>query len=1040
MKRIALVCLVVLLSVVTNNIYAQQVIGSLPQMDGGFEAQNVGNIPSTASSSTPDGSFWARGGTSGSGSPSINETSPRSGTKYITVLNTKNNINTSPRTCLSPSTPVASNTSYVIQFYCKATDGVNFPNTTIQVGLSSATGTTAAYKTFVPSGTPATYTKYTIIDTSTNVAPSGGFGAVKISSNTANLAYAMDIDDWVVYPGIAPDITAPAVPGAATTSEPSGTSLHVTWGASSDVDGGGYVVVRYTSNPVSEPHPNVNGIYQVGNTIGNGTVAYVGASATFIDGGLSNNTTYYYRVYTADKAFNYSAPVTTSGTTNTTVSVIRYFIDANTGNDSNPGTEASPWQNISKLNALTIQPGTEIYLACGSTWTGQKLKFNGSGTDGNFIKIDKYGTGSTPLLAGNGLTGEAVVYLYNQQYIEVRNLEITNSPNGPVNSDFFVGIYSTTGTNPNPLGADRRGVMVAIDKFGTANHIYLVNLNIHHIKGQLGLGTTSINGAIPKRTGGVYFTVLGNIETTTSRSRFNDVRIDSCRIAYCENTGLAFDNEWNVYYPGGTEYNDWFARRFTNIKVSNNIISHIGKNAMIIRCTDETCLIEKNVCYNTAMGTTGNTMFTARAKGTVFQYNEGYNNMSTLQNVDPGNIDGSMYDPDFGSIGIIFQYSYSHDNSEGIYWGCNTRGANNNTTGIPDVQDTGCTLRYCVSQNDKGRLVFFNYSSAGNEIYNNVFFIKSGLSPTVIVENDGNSHTYNFFNNIIYNNSGSTSYSYGTGTGVQNRTILNNVFYGFHPSSEPSDPNKLISNPLLVNPGTGASAGVNGINTLNGYKLQATSPAKANGRVIANNGGFDFFGNPLPPTAPDRGIHQVTTPLPVKLIRFDAKRIDQTAQLNWTTDGVVSCTEFDVERSTDAIHFQSIGKVAVQNSVFRNDYSFTDYTPVLADNYYRLKMMEPSGKTEYSTIRLVRFGKQSVASVYPNPAHSLLQIDLGQMPEMSLSGSVLNINGKYIMNAGIIRTAKTTIDIQHLPAGMYTLRLNQLISGKRYRDIQFIKQ
>ena len=130
----------------------------------------------------------------------------------------------------------------------------------------------------------------------------------------------------------------------------------------------------------------------------------------------------------------------------------------------------------------------------------------------------------------------------------------------------------------------------------------------------------------------------------------------------------------------------------------------------------------------------------------------------------------------------------------------------------------------------------------------------------------------------------------------------------------------------------------------------------------------------------------------------------------------------------------------MQNNIFRNDYSFTDYTPVLSDNYYRLKMADPSGKSEYSSIRLVRFGKQSAATVYPNPAHHQLQLDLGQMPEMPLSGSVLDANGKYIMNVGVIRTAKTSIEIQQLPAGMYTLRLTQLISGNRYRDIQFIKQ
>ena len=404
--------------------------------------------------------------------------------------------------------------------------------------------------------------------------------------------------------------------------------------------------------------------------------------------------------------------------------------------------------------------------------------------------------------------------------------------------------------------------MVVIDKFGTASHIYLKNLNVHHIKGQLGSSSTSLNGAIPKRTGGIYFCVLGNTEQTSSKSRFNDVLIDSSNVYYCENIGIAFDNEWNTYYPGGqnssiasdvTEYNNWFDRRYTNIHISNNVLHHIGKNAMIIRCADSTGLIEHNVCYETALGSTGNTMFTARCKGTVFQYNEGYNNRATTQTVEPGNIDGSMYDPDFGSVGIIFQYSYSHNNTQGLYWGCNTRSAANNTTGIPDPGDVGCTLRYCVSQNDLGDLVYFNYPSAGNKIYNNVFYIRSGISPNVIHENGTGNHTYEYYNNIIYNLSSSSSIYSFANTGTQNSTFNNNTFFGNHPSTEPADPFKYISDPKLVNPGSATT----GINTLDGYKLQTGSNAIGTGKIIINNGGLDFFGNPVPSaTAPSRGVNE----------------------------------------------------------------------------------------------------------------------------------------------------------------------------------------
>ncbi len=844
--------------------YGQQAIGSFSQMDGGFEGQGIGTLGSTASSSTPADGIWKRGGSSGGGNATIITQGARSGAQYISVVNTYITNNTSPRTYLSPFTsinPIQPSTSYVIQFYAKASDNANFPNTTIQLGLSAATGTAAKYTPFIPTGSPSAFTKYIVIDSSNTAASNNGFSAIKISSNTANTGKAMDIDDWVIYPGNAADTVAPADPGAATVSNPLGTSLDVSWNPSADVDGGGYVVIRYLTNPTPELNPNVNGIYKVGNSIGNGTVAYVGSSNSFTDAGLSNNTLYYYRIYAADKAFNYSNPVVTSGSTNALVLAPRYYIDSINGLDANPGTLAAPFKNVSKLNGMTILPGTQILLRSGCSWSGQKLKFNGSGTAANPIIVDKYDVGSYPLLAGNGLTGEAVVYLYNQQYIEINHLEITNSPTGNADSVFFVGLYAN---GNNPLGADRRGVMVALDNFGTANHIYLKNLNIHHVKGQLGNASTMVNGAIPKRTGGIYFDVLGNSEQSSSKSRFNDILIDSCSIGYCENIGLGFDNEWNIYYPGGqnssvaadvTEYNNWYARRYSNVKVSHNTIHHIGKNAMIIRCTDSTGLIEYNVCYETALGSTGNTMFTARAKGTVFQYNEGYNNRATTQQIEPGNIDGSMYDPDYGSVGIIFQYSYSHDNSHGLYWGCNTRSQTTNTSGIPDPGDVGCVCRYNISQNDKGDLVYFNYPSAGNEIYNNVFYIKQGVSPTIIHENQGSNHTYHYYNNIVYNLCTSSSmYNFGGGSGAtQTRTIQYNSFYGQHPNDEPNDPYKIITNPLLVNPGTATL----GVNTADGYKLQSGSNEIGSGKTITDNGGLDYFGNAVSATAnPSRGVYE----------------------------------------------------------------------------------------------------------------------------------------------------------------------------------------
>lgn len=528
-----------------------------------------------------------------------------------------------------------------------------------------------------------------------------------------------------------------------------------------------------------------------------------------------------------------------------------YYVDATSGNDDNDGSQSMPWQSISKVNTLIFSAGSRIFFKSGEIWSGQLIP-KGLGTTAEPTIIGKYGTGASPIINGIGITGKATVYLENQQYWEINDLEITNYPGALADFDASTG-------------GDRRGVFVAIYGFGTANHIYLKNLNIHHVRGQDGSGSTTVNGAIPKRTGGVYFAVL-DTEGANDKSRFNDILIDGCTIAYCDNTGLSFDNEWGVFYPGGqnssnpadvTEYNNWYDRRNTNLLIKNNTIHHIAKNAMIIRMADETGLIEHNVCYETAIKTTGNTMFTARCKGTVFQYNEGYLNRATT--TTGGTIDGSMYDSDFGSVGIIFQYSYSHDNSQGLYWGCNARSQTEVNSGIPDPNDVGTTVRYNISQNDLGDLIFFNYPSAGNEVYNNTFYIGAGLSPVIIHENSRTNHTYNFYNNIIYNLSDETTgarYRFGTGAGIQTRTISNNVYFGSHPTGEPTDPFKIVTDPQFVNPGVGTI----GLGTVNGYRLKGTSTAINGGAVIANNGGKDFWGNPLYKNAPDIGAHETNAP------------------------------------------------------------------------------------------------------------------------------------------------------------------------------------
>jgi hypothetical protein len=412
-----------------------------------------------------------------------------------------------------------------------------------------------------------------------------------------------------------------------------------------------------------------------------------------------------------------------------------------------------------------------------------------------------YGTGAKPIVDGAGVAGNGVVYFNNQQYWEINNLEITNDA---------------------PSAGDRRGIYLSAANSGVISHLYVRNCNIHNIKGMIGQDLAS------KRTGAVVIEVT---DDTTMPTRFDDVRIEGNTIAHIDNTGIVTSNQSGTGYPGTASWNN---RVFTRFVVRNNSFNDIAKNAMIVRLADESGLIEHNVAWDTAFrATTGNTFFATVSRGTIFQFNEGYLNRET------GGFDGSLYDSDLSSPQCVWQYSYSHDNAWGLFVMDTT------------AQDDGVIVRYNISQNDKGSIFTLTYPNTGVLIYNNTIYIPSSLSPYIINDRRVNTKTYSFYNNIFYNLSTGASYNF---LGGATRTFGKNLFFGQHPSSEPSGPSNLTADPLLVGPGTGGT----GIMSVGGYKLQSGSPAIGAGIPVMNNGGRDYFGNPVPapPSAPSIGAHQ----------------------------------------------------------------------------------------------------------------------------------------------------------------------------------------
>jgi hypothetical protein len=81
-------------------------------------------------------------------------------------------------------------------------------------------------------------------------------------------------------------------------------------------------------------------------------------------------------------------------------SATTYYVSSSTGSDANNATSAStPWQTIAHVNGQTFQPGDSILFKRGDVWN-ESLAPASSGSSGNPITFDAYGTGAAPNLTG----------------------------------------------------------------------------------------------------------------------------------------------------------------------------------------------------------------------------------------------------------------------------------------------------------------------------------------------------------------------------------------------------------------------------------------------------------------------------------------------------------------------------------------------------------------------------------------------------------------------------------------------------------------
>lgn len=164
--------------------------------------------------------------------------------------------------------------------------------------------------------------------------------------------------------------------------------------------------------------------------------------------------------------------------------------------------------------------------------------------------------------------------------------------------------------------------------------------------------------------------------------------------------------------------------------------------------------------------------------------------------------------------------------------------------------------------------------------------------------------------------------------------------------------------------------------------------------------------------SPSTCSFSVTSPaLPVNLISFSGSHTENAIRLQWITNAEINNDYFEIQRSRTGQNFESIGRMeghGNHDSSFK--YTFVDETPLIGQNYYRLKQNNFDGSFAYSKIINVLFEPENYVSIYPNPLKEgeLLKMEKAEKTKLSqitnIKGQLLNTNvdqlkrGQYILH------------------------------------------
>jgi endo-1,4-beta-D-glucanase Y len=180
-----------------------------------------------------------------------------------------------------------------------------------------------------------------------------------------------------------------------------------------------------------------------------------------------------------------------------------------------------------------------------------------------------------------------------------------------------------------------------------------------------------------------------------------------------------------------------------------------------------------------------------------------------------------------------------------------------------------------------------------------------------------------------------------------------------------------------------------------------------------------------------------TAAAPVVLVSFYAENDKNRTLLNWYTASETNNDYFNIERSSDGINFEVIGKVNGKgNTNGVSVYSFADENTPSGKIYYRLMQYDYDGISTSSYVISVDNETTLALQVAPNPFGNATEILVSSNTEAKVKVRVTDLSG-HALYEGIHNVNEKASIGENMTAGVYILQvqINDVI-----KTVKIIKQ